>query len=78
MVRLNGCRLNQWLYWYNGVTMRVTSTNAIAWSVWFNETFRGVGAGIITGVLGNQAIITIRAVDTLVIDRRLIEISFGT
>jgi von Willebrand factor type A domain len=77
-VRLNGCRLNQWLYWYAGVTIRVTSSNAVAWSVWFNETFRGVGAGVTTGVAGNTALITIRAVDTLVMDRRLIEISFGT
>jgi len=77
-VRLGGCRLNQWLYWYAGVTLRVTSSNAIAWSVWFNETFRGVGAGITTGVIGTTAVITIRAVDTLVMDRRTVEISFGT
>src|SRR6059058_1451765 len=37
-VRLNGCRLNQWLYWYQGVTFRVTSANAAAYAVWFNET----------------------------------------
>jgi len=56
----------------------VTSPNAAAWSVWFNETFRAVGAGVTTGVVGGVAVITIRAVDTLVVDRRYIEISFGS
>jgi hypothetical protein len=77
-VRLNGCRLGQWLNWYSGVTFRVTSPNAAAWSVWFNETFRSVGAGVVTGVVGGVAVITIRAVDTLVVDRRYIEVSFGS
>jgi len=77
-VRLNGCRLGQWLNWYSGVTFRVTSPNAAAWSVWFNETFRVVGAGVTTGVVGGVAVITIRAVDTLVVDRRYIEITFGS
>src|SRR2546430_2653166 len=77
-VRLNACRLGQWLNWYAGVTFRVTSPNAAAWSVWFNETFRSVGAGVTTGVVGGVAVITIRAVDTLVVDRRYIEISFGS
>ena len=77
-VRVNGCRLGQWLNWYSGVTFRVTSPNAAAWSVWFNETFRAVGAGVTTGVIGGVAVITIRAVDTLVVDRRYIEISFGS
>src|SRR3989441_1737308 len=75
-VRLNACRLGQWLNWYAGITFRVTSPNAAAWSVWFNETFRSVGAGVTTGVVGGVAVITIRAVDTLVVDRRYIEISF--
>src|SRR5256886_16935580 len=44
-VRLNGCRLRQWPNRDSGVTFRVTSPNAAAWSVWFNETFRVVGAG---------------------------------
>src|SRR2546421_8263093 len=77
-VRLNGCRLGQWLDWYSGVTFRVTSPNAAAWSVWFNETFRVDGAGVTTGVVGGVAVITIRAVDTLVVDRRYIEITFGS
>ena len=77
-VRLNGCKLGQWLNWYSGITFRVTSPNAAAWAVWFNETFRTVGAGVTTGVVGGVAVITVRAVDTLVVDRRLIEISFGT
>jgi len=77
-VRLNACRLGQWLNWYAGITFRVTSPNAAAWSVWFNETFRSVGAGVTTGVVGGVAVITIRAVDTLVVDRRYIEISFGS
>src|SRR5467141_881624 len=77
-VRLNGCRLGQWLNWYSGVTFRVTSPRAAAWAVWFNETFRIVGAGVTTGVVGGVAVITIRAIDTLVVDRRYIEISFGS
>jgi hypothetical protein len=46
--------------------------------VWFNETFRRVGAGVTTSSLAGVATITIRAIDTLTVDRRLIEISFGT
>jgi hypothetical protein len=77
-VNLNACRLGQWVNWYNGVTFKVTSTNAPAWAVWFNETFRRVGAGVTTSSLAGVATITIRAIDTLTVDRRLIEISFGT
>jgi hypothetical protein len=77
-VNLNACRLGQWVNWYNGVTFKITSTNAPAWAVWFNETFRRVGAGVTTSSLAGVATITIRAIDTLTIDRRLIEISFGT
>ena len=77
-VRVNGCRLGQWLNWYSGVTFRVTSPNAAAWSIWFNETFRAVGAGVTTGVVGGVAVMTIRAVDTLAVDRRYIEITFGS
>jgi hypothetical protein len=77
-VNLNACRLGQWVNWYNGVTFKITSTNAPAWAVWFNETFRSVGAGVVTSSLAGVATITIRAIDTLTIDRRLIEISFGT
>src|SRR5207237_1357259 len=58
-VRLNGCRLNQWLYWYQGVTFRVTSANAPAYAVWFNETFRNVGAGVITAVVSGVAVVTL-------------------
>jgi hypothetical protein len=77
-VNVNACRLGQWATWYNGVTFKITSTNAPAWAVWFNETFRKVGAGVITSSLAGVATISIRAIDTLTIDRRLIEISFGT
>jgi hypothetical protein len=77
-VNVNACRLGQWANWYNGVTFKITSTNAPAWAVWFNETFRKVGAGVTTSSLAGVATITIRAIDTLTIDRRLIEISFGT
>ncbi len=77
-VNVNACRLGQWANWYNGVTFKITSTNAPAWAVWFNETFRSVGAGVITSSLAGVATISIRAIDTLTIDRRLIEISFGT
>jgi hypothetical protein len=77
-VRLNMCRLDQWLNWYSGVTLRVTSTNAAAYAVWFNETFQNVGAGTTTAVVNGVAVITIRAVDSLVVDRRLIEVTFGT
>jgi hypothetical protein len=77
-VNLNACRLGQWANWYNGVTFKITSANAPAWAVWFNETFRKVGAGVTTSYLSGVATITIRAIDTLTIDRRLIEISFGT
>jgi hypothetical protein len=77
-VNVNACRLGQWANWYNGVTFKITSMNAPAWAVWFNETFRNVGAGVITNSLAGVATISIRAIDTLTIDRRLIEISFGT
>ncbi len=56
----------------------MTSANAAAYAVWFNETFRNVGAGVTTAVASGVAVITIRAVDTLVVDRRLIEVSFGS
>src|SRR2546423_6094204 len=77
-VRLNGCRLGQWLNWYSRVTLRVTSPRPAAWAVWFNETFRVAGAGVTTGVVGGVAVITIRAIDTLGVDRRYIEITFGS
>jgi hypothetical protein len=78
MVNLNACRLGQWANWYSGITFKIRSTNAPAWAVWFNETFRNVGAGVVTSALSGVATITIRAIDTLTLDRRLIEISFGS
>ncbi len=72
-----GCRLDQWLNWYDGITIRIDSPAAAAWAIWLNQTFGNVGDGVSIGLSGSIAVLSIHAIDRLVLDRRIVELSLG-
>lgn len=71
------CRLDQWQNWYEGVTISVASSVAPAWARWFNDTFQRAGASMSLGLGPGRAVISLHAIDTLLIDRRVIQLSNG-
>ncbi len=74
---VEGCKLSQWANWYNGITITINSPAASAWAVWLNETFRNVGGGVSVGLAGTKAVVSIHAIDRLILDRRVIALSIG-
>jgi hypothetical protein len=76
-ILLDACRLDQWRNWYNGITLRVTSTSAAAWTLWFAEEFGGRWPGVTTGMAANDAVVSLHGVDRFILDTRIIEISIG-
>ncbi len=74
---LSACRLDQWRNWYDGLTIDIASPSAPGWARWFNETFRALGAPVDVGVSGDHAVISLRAIDNFVLDRRIVRIWFG-
>ena len=69
------CHLTQWVNWYEGVSIEVSSADATAWGQWLNRTATASGMQYIASRIGNTAILTIRAVDKLIIERRIISVS---
>jgi Mg-chelatase subunit ChlD len=70
------CQLDQFLNWYNGVSFTIQSPSAAAWAVWFNETFASSGVPIAYGLVGDQVVLTIRAIDRFIMDERVIAVRF--
>ena len=77
-IAVSGCKLDQWRNWYDGITIRITSPAAAAWANWLNETFRNVGGGVSVALSGNVALVSIHAIDRLVLDRRIVELKIST
>lgn len=74
---VEGCKLEQWRNWYNGITITINSPSAPAWAVWLNETFRNTGAGVSVGLAGNKAVVSIHAIDRILLDRRIVELTIS-
>lgn len=75
---VEGCRLDQWRNWFDGVTIKIASPNAAEWAQWANETMTAAGARVTVGVANGVAIISVHAVDNLILDRRTVRVSIGT
>ena len=71
------CRLTQWVNWYAGISLEVTSSDASAWGAWLTRTAAAGGFQYTTSRSGDTAILTIRAVDRLVIERRVLSMSLA-
>ncbi len=72
-----GCQLDQWRNWYQGITMTIQSPNAAAWAIWFNDTFRPSGVPISYGTSGSNVVLSLNAIDRLIVDERVIQLSLG-
>lgn len=76
-IRLEQCRIGQWVNWYDGVTIRVVSPAAAAWAAWFNETLTAQKAPFSVGYAGPNAVATIHTLNSLITDRRVVSIKSG-
>jgi len=72
-----GCQLDQFINWWEGITFTIQSPDSAAWAVWFNQTFAPKGAVISYSVSGSKVILTVRAIDRLIIDERVISLTFN-
>ena len=73
------CRLTQWVNWEEGISIEVTSSEANAWGAWLNRTAASLGGmQFIASRIGNTAILQIRAVDRLIIERRILSLSLAS
>jgi hypothetical protein len=77
-VLASGCRLEQWRNWYDGITITFDSPAAPGWAAWFNETFSNLGAPVTVGAADGHAVISLHSIDVFTLDRRIVELSFGS
>src|SRR5437867_276911 len=69
------CLLTQWVNWYDGITLTIQSPSAAAWALWFKDAFRATGALTTYGISGNTVVLTVNAVDTFIVDERVIQLA---
>jgi len=74
---LQACYLTQWANWYDGVSLEITSQDADAWEAWLTRAAAETKMQYIVTRSGNTAILTIRAVDKVVIERRILSVSLA-
>jgi uncharacterized protein YegL len=74
---LFACYLTQWKNWYTGISIEITSADAPAWEAWLNRTAASSKMQFIVTRPGNTAILTIRAVDRVVIERRILSVALA-
>jgi Mg-chelatase subunit ChlD len=74
---LQACYLRQWANWYDGVSLEITSQDADAWEAWLNRTAAATKMQYLVSRTGSTAILTIRAVDKVVIERRILSVSLS-
>ena len=61
--------------WYDGITLTIQSPSAAAWALWFKDAFRATGALTTYGISGNTVVLTVNAVDTFIVDERVIQLT---
>ncbi|GEM_PF-4846879 len=76
---LQACYLTQWANWYEGVSLEITSVDALAWEAWLSRAATSTKMQYIVSRPGNgnTAILTIRAVDKVTIERRILSVSLS-
>jgi len=75
---LQACYLTQWVNWYEGISIEITSADAAAWVAWMARTAAGAGMQYIVSQPGGTAVLQIRAVDHLFLDRRVLSVSMSS
>jgi hypothetical protein len=74
-ILIQACRLTQWSNWYEGVTIRIVGTEAAAWEAWLNRTAKASGMQYVVTHVDDTVSFTVRAVDSLSLNRRIVSIS---
>ncbi len=74
---LQACYLTQWSNWYEGVSLEITSQDAAAWEAWLTRAAAETKMQYIVSRPGDTAILTIRAVDKVTIERRILSVSLA-
>lgn len=72
---VEGCRLTQWANWYEGVTLEVTGSEPEAWEAWLNRTAAVSGAPYVIARHGDTVALSVRAVDMLFLERRVVSLA---
>ena len=75
---LQSCYMTQWVNWYNGLSIEVSSKDAAAWMDWMARTATAFGMQYTVTRLGSTAVLTIRAVDRVFIERRVLSVSLSS
>ena len=74
-ITLESCRLGQWINWYNGLTVTITTPVPLAWANWANTTFPQLKIPFSVIVNGHTVILNIHSLDQITTDRRVIQVS---
>lgn len=72
---VEGCRLTQWANWYEGVTLEVTGSDPEAWEAWLTRTASDAGAPYAIARHGDTVALSVRAVDMLFLERRIVSVA---
>jgi len=71
----SACRLEQWRSWYDGITLTMTTPIASSWALWFQEKFATQGADIGIAASGDIIVVTFHAIDSYILDRRVVRLA---
>lgn len=74
-IRLEECRIGQWVNWYDGLTITVTTSAPAAWATWFNETLTAWKVPFSLGLSSGVVVVSIHALDRIITDRRVVSLS---
>ena len=74
---LQQCYMTQWENWYDGLSVEITSNDTAAWMDWMARTAKSSGMQYTVSRLGNTAVLTIRAVDRVFIERRILSVTLS-
>jgi hypothetical protein len=69
------CRLNQWMNWAQGVTLRISTTHPEVWGDWLNGTLRSAGADYEMTFQTGGLTVRISAVDVLELRTTVVAVS---
>ena len=71
----SACRLEQWRSWYDGITLTMSTPIASSWALWFQEKLATQGANIGIAASGDTIVVSFHAIDSYILDRRVVRLS---
>jgi len=74
-ILLEECRIGQWVNWYNGVTLTITTSVPDAWEAWFNMTLPAWNVPYSMGISSDLVVVTLHSLNRIVTDRRVVSVS---